>query len=493
MGLVLKVLSGPHQGAEFDVPDEEIVIGAADECDVIISDVLVANKHVNLKVVDGRVFITPLEGNVFVAGKLLREPSAIDNFQFVTIGATHMMFGEGENEQWQTVALGDFPELEKVEEAVSIFAESAEGVQEVVESGADTEEKNEDGTPKEKEFVADSAAALIETTELTDRESKKAKFLRKIFGERQLTWRQIIVRYILGFVLCLAIAFGASISLVVLTQKGPVPALPQPMDVRVQKAIDALKFKNKIKVSKPIGDEPVSVVGYVDKMEDSVAVKSALKPISEDISIKLLVMEKVLSSAMEMVKESKQNIVLKQAEEFGELIATGYVKKEEGWTNLKSEVSSIKGITNIRDEVLTRTSIVELAKTVLERHKFSDKLEVAANDEGVEISGTITDADKDKWGVTREDFEKTFKKKAQVSFKIAVSTDRNLTIEKFFGGKIDSVNFNSQGLDWVNIKGGTKYFQGSVLPGGYVIDRVEQDSVTIRNADEVITLDLNWI
>jgi hypothetical protein len=206
-----------------------------------------------------------------------------------------------------------------------------------------------------------------------------------------------------------------------------------------------------------------------------------------------MVMEKILNQTGEMVKESKQNVNLKKSEEFGEIVATGYVKKEEVWTNLKSELSSVKGVTNIRDEVLTKNSAIELAKEVLGRHKFSDKLDVAANDEGVEITGTIADIDKDNWTTTRDDFEKTFKKKAQVSFKISVSTDRNLTVEKFFGGKIDSVNFNSQGLDWVNIKGGTKYFQGSVLPSGYVIDQVEQDSVTIRNADEVIKLDLNWI
>jgi hypothetical protein len=68
-----------------------------------------------------------------------------------------------------------------------------------------------------------------------------------------------------------------------------------------------------------------------------------------------------------------------------------------------------------------------------------------------------------------------------------------LTIEKFFGGKIDSVNFNHQGLDWINIKDGNKYFQGSVLPSGYVIDLIEQDSVTIKNADDVIKLEFNWI
>jgi hypothetical protein len=204
-------------------------------------------------------------------------------------------------------------------------------------------------------------------------------------------------------------------------------------------------------------------------------------------------MEKILSSAEELVKESKQNVVLKSAEEFGEIIATGYIRKEETWANLKGEISSLKGITKIHDEVLTKNSAIDAAKAVLERYSFQDKLEAKATEEGVEISGTISDIDKDTWFKAREDFEKTFKKKAQVSFVIAVSTDRNLAIEKFFGGKIDSVNFNNQGLDWVNIKDGNKYFQGSILPSGYVIDLIEAESVTIKNADEVIKLDLNWI
>jgi type III secretion system YscD/HrpQ family protein len=492
MGLVLKVLSGPHQGAEFDVPEEKIIIGAADECDLIISDVLVANKHMKLGVAEGRIFITPLEGNVFVSGKLLRDPSAIDNFQFVTIGATHIMLGESDAEQWQTVALGDFPELEKVEEEVAAFTKAGGDAAEKHGQEGIAAEWDEAEMPKEKELMGASPAALIAGTELTDREVRVERFLKKLFGGRRLTWRQIIVRYTWGFVVCFVIALAVSVTWIALNTKGPALVPPQPIEKRVQKAIDALKIKEKTKVSK-MPDGSVLVVGYVNKMEDSMAIKSAVKSISEDISVKLMVMEKILSQTGEMVKESKQSVTLKKSEEFGEIVATGYIKKEEVWTNLKSELSSIKGVANIRDEVLTKNSAIDLAKEVLGRHKFGDKLEVAANDEGVEISGTIADIDKDNWTVTRDDFEKTFKKKAQVSFKISVSTDRNLMVEKFFGGKIDSVNFNSQGLDWVNIKGGTKYFQGSVLPSGYVIDQVEQDSVTIRNADEVIKLDLNWI
>ncbi|MDR1435048.1 MAG: hypothetical protein LBI77_01415 [Puniceicoccales bacterium] len=493
MGLLFKVLSGPHQGAEFDILEEEIIIGSADECDVVVSDALVANRHMKLQVVGENVFVTPLEGNVFIAGKLLREPSSVDAFQFLTIGATHMMFGEADSEQWKSTALGEFPELEKVEEKVSAFLESDRDHGEIANEketaeGAGEEKDGKKGTKKVSE---EGEAENIEKTELTDREGGQTDRLKK--PPSLLPVRKKIIRYAVGFTLCLAIAITVSVAKVFFGDEKSAPAPPPlTLEQRVQKAIDGLKLKGKIKVSK-VGDGPVSVTGYVETMAHSMEVKTALKPISEDISIKLLPMEKVISSAMEIVKESKQNVILKKSEDLGEVIATGYIKKEEIWTKLKEDISSIKGITNIKDEILTKTSAVDLAKEVLERHKFKNKLEATATDEGVEIKGTISDTDKENWAKTREDFEKTFKKKAQLSFSIAVSTDRNLTIEKFFGGKIDSVNFNNQGLDWVNIKGGNKYFQGSVLPSGYVIDQVEQDSVTIRNADEVIKLDLEWM
>jgi type III secretion system YscD/HrpQ family protein len=484
MGLLFKVLSGPHQGAEFDILEEEVAIGATDECDVVVSDALVANRHMKLKVVGGNVFVTPQEGNVFIAGKLLREPSYVDPFQFLTIGATHMMFGEADSEQWKSTALGEFPELEKVEEEVSAFAES-DG------DRGETANGKEAGGEKDGKKGTEEGEGDIEKTELTDREGGRMDRIKK--PPSLLPIRKRIIRYAVGFTFCLAIAITVSVVKVFFgdEKSAPMP-LPLTLEQRVQKAIDALKLKGKIKVSK-VGDGPVSVTGYVETMANSMEIKTALKAISEDISVKLLAMEKVISSAMEIVKESKQNVVLKKSEDFGEIIATGYIKKEEIWTKLKEGISSIKGITNIRDEILTKTSVVDLAKEVLERHKFKNKLEATATDEGVEIKGTISDTDKENWTKTREDFEKTFKRKAQLNFTIAVSTDRNLTIEKFFGGKIDSVNFNSQGLDWVNIKGGNKYFQGSVLPSGYVIDQVEQDSVTIRNADEVIKLDLEWM
>jgi type III secretion system YscD/HrpQ family protein len=480
MGLLLKVLSGPHQGAEFDIPDEEIIIGAADECDVIISDALVADRHAKFGHSEGRIFITPLDGNVFVDGKLLRKSTTVDNFKFITIGATHMMMGEAESEHWPTISLGDFPELEKIEEEVATFSESLEPIAETIEK------RPINGTNK----IKDQEAEDIKEIELKNRKTIQADKANKT----KLTLKQKIIHYFVGLIICCAITLAGSIGYVLWRDyKSVPPSKPDSIESRVRNAVNALKLHAKLKVSKASEDSPVSVVGYVNTLEESAMVKATVRNIGEDVLLKVLSMEKLVNKATEIVQQSKQNVILKKAEEFGKIIAMGYIKKTENWEKLKIEIKSIKGIIDIKDEVLVKDSAIELAKDILSKHKFQEKLEIGANDLGVEIKGTISDNDKEGWAKTRDDLEKAFKKKAQLSCMISASTDRNLTIEKFFGGKIDSVNFNNQGLDWINIKDGNKYFQGSVLPSGYVIDLIEQDSVTIKNAEKVIKLDFNWI
>lgn len=480
MGLILRVLSGPHQGAEVELLDEAVTIGSADTCDVILGDALVASEHAQFQLQGEQVFITPKEGNVFVNGKLLREPSLVDVFQFVTIGATHMMFGEASDERWTTLALDRFPELEKIEEKVSKF-EGEEGI--VAES---------EGADGEQSGASDEVKSDVDGKELEERKGNAADGIGKD-AKIRLTFKQRMIRYFWGSVICFLVALAVSIGYVIKRDTpSAVETKEEPLELRVQEVLDSLKMHAKLKVNRA-EDGSVSVIGYVDTMADSAKIKQAVTEVSDAVAIKLQNMEKILSSANELVQESKQSVTLETAEEFGEIVATGYIRKAEIWANLKGEITSIKGITKLIDDVLTKDTAIERAEKVLEEFGLKDKLEVKPTDEGVEIGGTIADSDKESWAKAREALTKAFKKRAQLNFQVNVSTDRNLTIEKFFGGKIDSVNFSEEGLDWVNLKNGNKYFQGSVLPSGYIIDHIEQNSVTIKNADEIITLDFDWV
>ncbi len=464
MGLTLRVLSGPHRGAEFEIPAEAVIIGTADACDVVIDDDAVADRHAELQLEGDHIKLTPLEGNVFIAGKLLREPSDVENFTFITLGNTHLMVGESESKRWADVEQQPFPELEKIE--------------------LPSEVGDKEGLKTSESDVAGK--------ELENRDINAADGIGP-GAKIHYTLKQRMIRYSIGVSISAALAVAISIGYVMVKDRPPVRVVKlEPLEKRIERVIRDLKLNARTKVT-ATGEDGYSVVGYTQTLDDSAKVKKAVRDITEKASVKLSCAEKVLNQIREAVQDAKQNVVVKQGDEFGDYIALGYVKKGGAWAALREEIEKIKGVNKLDDQVLNKDSAEELAENLIKQYKMEQILEVKADDAGVAVTGTIADDLKGTWSQLKGDLERNFKKKAQLSFNVGVSTDRNLTIEKFFGGKIDSVNFNDSGLDWVNLKNGNKYFQGSVLPSGYVVETIEQDSVTIKNAEEEIKLDLEWM
>ncbi len=65
MALYLKVLSGPHVGAEIALEPGTYVIGSDDSCDFILSDAGLSAKHCRLRVEDDSISLVVLEGIVW--------------------------------------------------------------------------------------------------------------------------------------------------------------------------------------------------------------------------------------------------------------------------------------------------------------------------------------------------------------------------------------------------------------------------------------------
>ncbi len=72
-GVLLRVFSGPHIGAELPLAEGVWVAGTDDSCDLIFHDVAMAPRHAEFVVSPGEkgmeLFYAPLEGQVSVAGK----------------------------------------------------------------------------------------------------------------------------------------------------------------------------------------------------------------------------------------------------------------------------------------------------------------------------------------------------------------------------------------------------------------------------------------
>lgn len=110
---LLKVIAGPHQGAEIDLAPGKSLIGSDEGCDVVLHDVLIAPQHMAIDAGPKALFVEPLGGRVYLAGKRVKDTrQKVDPFVFITLGGTHLVIGPVDG-KWPLLSAGDAPELEK--------------------------------------------------------------------------------------------------------------------------------------------------------------------------------------------------------------------------------------------------------------------------------------------------------------------------------------------------------------------------------------------
>src|SRR3954469_4201696 len=90
---ILKIISGPHQGAEVALRSGRVVVGTQPECDLVLHDVLVAPQHFALTLDHGTATVESIEGRVFCNGKRVTAATPVPLFGFITAGTTHLVLG----------------------------------------------------------------------------------------------------------------------------------------------------------------------------------------------------------------------------------------------------------------------------------------------------------------------------------------------------------------------------------------------------------------
>jgi type III secretion protein D len=108
-GIVLRVVSGLHAGAERElVGSEMILIGSGDDCDMVLADAGVAAHHALLSFVDGRFSLRALDAPLHVGTVLIHpgDPVELDRVQRVGIGEAAIAFGASDDAGWEQLVPG---------------------------------------------------------------------------------------------------------------------------------------------------------------------------------------------------------------------------------------------------------------------------------------------------------------------------------------------------------------------------------------------------
>jgi len=102
----LRVFSGVHAGAEFRMPERGILmIGHADDCDLILGDADIREHHCVLTVVGDQVLLRALEGDVEThEGRIAAgENITLEHFAMARLGDVQFAVGSHWSERWQSL------------------------------------------------------------------------------------------------------------------------------------------------------------------------------------------------------------------------------------------------------------------------------------------------------------------------------------------------------------------------------------------------------
>lgn len=103
-GVVLRVVSGLHSGAERELAGGEmILIGSGEDCDMVLADAGVAAHHALLSFLDGRFSLRALDAPLHVGTAMIHpgDPVELDRVQRVGIGEAAIAFGAADDAGWE--------------------------------------------------------------------------------------------------------------------------------------------------------------------------------------------------------------------------------------------------------------------------------------------------------------------------------------------------------------------------------------------------------
>ena len=113
MPWILKIIQGPNDGAEVELPDGQVTrLGRGDACDVMLQDSMMAEDALELDCKGAQVTLTPLADGAYLGERALRtgHAEALPPFTVVTCGDTRLAIGPA-GQPWPELTWPDLQAL----------------------------------------------------------------------------------------------------------------------------------------------------------------------------------------------------------------------------------------------------------------------------------------------------------------------------------------------------------------------------------------------
>jgi type III secretion system YscD/HrpQ family protein len=422
---LLRLLSGPHAGAEveLDEHDKVVVIGSDNSCDLVLADALAAPKHASFQYEGGGIRLTPLDGQVFLDGKLVpKESVSVPAFRFITIGTTQIVAGATDAE-WPVISIADAPPLEKPLEMPVDIADNPVGV-------AAGKHPSAPGTKSEKE---------------------RKKRRRIVFSG-------------------IGVLVGGLVVLMFLPDRNRPNLVVNEKIIRAE--IANLDYRSSVDVRVEAGR--IIVDGYVPTNDQLRTLKNELLQITTAIQFNVRSEERIIKAIEDSIRDIDGTVrVIPVAP--GVYSISGYVHNTDRWQRIRGRLNQdIPGVKKINSDIMTPESVHTLANTTLDEYGLREHISVFPESGRVVFRGAVSALLAEKWRMAAEDIIQTFGNVIPVTFDVqSQSAQSDPAGNSLFAQPIQAITVGSSGMSWVTTRDGKKYFEGSFLASGWRIDAID--------------------
>ena len=437
---VLRVLSGPHAGAEVDIGAQPSLLGKADTCDIVLIDDALQDQHVKFSVKDDKIICTPQDGaSVFVGGIETHEEREVNAFQPIVCGTTLLALGP-KDQIWPTITV---PELKSE-------AEEAEA---------------------QEKAKAEAEADL-----------KKKKRRKQLLCFLLIGGTGLLCLVLIGTVTRVSQKKEAK-RLAIEESSFPIVALKESSEEVLEKhKVDAELVK-------------ISLSGKRFVLSCHVATSREKQELEKELhqlpkvnfqSIHIYVQEKIIEQAQALLN-ARQTLTAVAAARLDGILMKGYLQSIEQLPAIKTRLlTDVPGLNSIETALFSPDEVYELASNLLTQYKLMGLLKIQTVRTGLMVMGNIQASDEPRWKEAQKALKKNFRGICRVLSYVATVAP-NAVKQMFFPSTITTVSIPKHELPWIDLQNGDRYYEGALLPSGYKIKSVTKKEIQLqKNEDKVI-------
>jgi type III secretion protein D len=441
---LLRILSGPHLGAEMSLRPGRYAIGTDENCDIVLSDRRLAPRHASL-ILGEVVSIEPDEGAVTVGGTRIEGRVVVADFTPILLGTT-------------TVALGpadaDWPEIEPAKPA----PEAAPG-------------------GDQAETAPAGAAAL--PVEAAAREPAPAAPASAAPPDRRRLRRRLRRAGLAMAVLALLVAAGLGLRSVDpgRDQAPPAPSAPASLK-QVQKIVAELDFGSALQVSEVSGSsgKHVTVQGYLDTEEQRRELLAALQPLQGSLDVRVWSTALMDQSVRQVLAGMRLQLDVSETKE-GKVVLAGVLPPSVSEDQLRDALQrDVPGITSLDLKVVSLSAATNWLRDQIAGIGAPERtLSITPNGHTFVVDGQLDSSLEGKWRDVVKGFGERY------GSQIALRDDVT------FGSDSPTFDFNIRAINlgppaYITVDD-AKYLVGSRLENGMILEEIMANGMVLRDGE----------